>query len=637
MNKKLLGIVIILILIAIPLTVFIAQKQQEVRQRATGEEANIFFTGGDQTPISQITLTPGRQATLALYVDTGAININGFDITVSLANALSLVTINDAVEGADASKFNSSVFRDIDRANGAIRFAKVSTDSSQNINGRLHLGSVIFTVNTSAQGSGNIGVTAAQITSPGRSTELTKTMPTLSYTISTSSTVTPPPTNTPTPTSTPISEPAGWWKFNENSGTIASDSSGSGYNGTLNGGASWTSGRIAGGLALDGNQYMDVPNSANSLHSDRQITIAGWFKLSNLNPQWSRIFWKGNPDCATNCDNREYSLWVKDDGLLHFTSTPADKIGTGQVVCNSPTGTIQANQWYHFAAVLNSDANSMKSYINGVEKGSCSYSTSNIRTTDGTFQIGNELNGTVDDYRIYKRALSGAEITAIYENITTPTPTPTVSTTTTPSPTCTPPPPCLNAVPRCLPPEPPEGWCITLGTQLSLTVTLPGIIGVETSSLFRPNKPQRKFTIELFDSGNKALPPITSPLYLDRGDLNSATFVGNVDLGTSVPAGNYIIKVKTNKFLRKLIPGFKTISPNTTITLPAITLINGDINNDNVMNIADYNILASCFGEKMNTASCGNNKENADLNEDGKVDQVDYNIFLRNIQAKQGD
>ncbi len=215
-------------------------------------------------------------------------------------------------------------------------------------------------------------------------------------------------------TANPTPGPAGWWKFNETSGTTAADSSGNALNGTLNGGASWTGGKIAGGLALTNNQYAEIANSATSLHSDRQISIAGWFKLSNLTPEWQRVFFKGNPDCGTNCDNREYSLWVRNDGLLHLASTPADRIGTGQTVCNSTAGTIQANQWYHFAAVLNSDANSMKSYINGAEVAGCSYSTSNIRTTNGNFQIGDVVNGTVDDFRIYKRALSAGEITALY-------------------------------------------------------------------------------------------------------------------------------------------------------------------------------------------------------------------------------
>ncbi len=593
MHKKLLGtIAIILILIAIPLTVFIAQKQQEIRQKASGEDTTVFLTS-DTNIITSISLTPGGQATLALYVDTGANRLNGFDITVNLSNALNLITIQSAEEGKDAQNFNTPIFKDIDKTNGTIRFAKVTTDTSANIFGRLHLGTVNFTVNTSASGQGTVGVTSALLTSPNKTSGLTVALPTLKYIInsSTTPTNTPVPTNTPAPSPTPapIPGPAGWWKFDETTGTSAADSSGNGLSGTLNGGGSWTSGKIAGGLALTNNQYAEIPNSAASLHSDRQISITGWFKLNNLDPQWTRIFWKGDPDCGTNCDNREYSLWVRNDGLLHLASTPADRIGTGQTVCNSTAGTIQANQWYHFAAVLNSDANSMKSYINGVEKGSCSYSTSNIRTTNGNFQIGNVVNGTVDDYRIYKRALSVGEITDIYNGVAT----------------------------------------------LNFTITLPGIDGIVTTSIL---KRQRDFQIQLFDATNHELPVISRPISFHHGTPNpvSITYVGNVDLG-SVTSGNYTIKVKTNKFLKKLIPGFKNIAPNTTITLPAIALIPGDIDNNNVLNIADYNILMSCFGAKMDSSACGSNKENADLNEDGKVNEVDYNIFLRNIQAKQGD
>lgn len=64
---------------------------------------------------------------------------------------------------------------------------------------------------------------------------------------------------------------------------------------------------------------------------------------------------------------------------------------------------------------------------------------------------------------------------------------------------------------------------------------------------------------------------------------------------------------------------------------PTGTRIAGDINGDDRVNIADYSILASCFGTNANTPSCGTNKTKADLNNDGKVDGVDYNILIRNF------
>ena len=43
-----------------------------------------------------------------------------------------------------------------------------------------------------------------------------------------------------------------WWRFDENSGTPAADSSGNGNDGTLVGGAQWTDGQLGGALEFNG-------------------------------------------------------------------------------------------------------------------------------------------------------------------------------------------------------------------------------------------------------------------------------------------------------------------------------------------------------------------------------------------------
>ncbi|MHC4356229.1 MAG: hypothetical protein ACYS0H_26295, partial [Planctomycetota bacterium] len=52
--------------------------------------------------------------------------------------------------------------------------------------------------------------------------------------------------------STTRADLVGQWKFDEGSGTTAYDSSGNGYDGTLEGGATWAEGRFRGGIELDG-------------------------------------------------------------------------------------------------------------------------------------------------------------------------------------------------------------------------------------------------------------------------------------------------------------------------------------------------------------------------------------------------
>lgn len=65
-----------------------------------------------------------------------------------------------------------------------------------------------------------------------------------------------------------------------------------------------------------------------------------------------------------------------------------------------------------------------------------------------------------------------------------------------------------------------------------------------------------------------------------------------------------------------------------------ITKVNkiGDVNNDNTLDIKDYNEIAiNCFEAKKETSACSYKIE-ADLNKDGEIDGIDLNIFLTNLK-----
>ena len=70
----------------------------------------------------------------------------------------------------------------------------------------------------------------------------------------------------PTPTSTPPANQVTALSFSEGSGTFAADNSGSGHNGTLVNGPTWTAGKFGNGVSLDGtNGYVSVANSSTSI------------------------------------------------------------------------------------------------------------------------------------------------------------------------------------------------------------------------------------------------------------------------------------------------------------------------------------------------------------------------------------
>lgn len=77
--------------------------------------------------------------------------------------------------------------------------------------------------------------------------------------------------------------------------------------------------------------------------------------------------------------------------------------------------------------------------------------------------------------------------------------------------------------------------------------------------------------------------------------------------------------------------------PAETTGTPVTNLV-GDVNRDKSLSILDYHILNSCAGfNDSDKTTCGNYKKNADLNGDGKIDGVDYNIFLRELKAYEGE
>lgn len=114
-------------------------------------------------------------------------------------------------------------------------------------------------------------------------------------------------------------------------------------------------------------------------------------------------------------------------------------------------------------------------------------------------------------------------------------------------------------------------------------------------------------------------------------------FTGILHIQNGFPSGQYIVMLKTNSHLREQVKGIQTITSGKTNTIPSVTLVAGDINNDNVINILDYNILMNCYSDLLPAKSCtGDQKTASDLNDDGNVNQYDYNLFVREISTQSG-
>ena len=149
-----------------------------------------------------------------------------------------------------------------------------------------------------------------------------------------------------------------------------------------------------------------------------------------------------------------------------------------------------------------------------------------------------------------------------------------------------------------------------------------------TFSNKHPITPTRNLNVTILQGANV----VNTTVCLIHYDPNSGSFISYpqapCDIG-NIPAGNFEIKVKTDRYLQKIAVSSLALTDGQVATLPSVTLIAGDINGDNTIDLTDYNILLSCYNDFGPPKCSGINLINADLDDDGQINYSDLNLFLR--------
>ncbi len=207
-----------------------------------------------------------------------------------------------------------------------------------------------------------------------------------------------------------FSRPTVWYKFDEASGTVASDSSGNGRNGTLLNGPTWVAGKYGNAVNLNGNnQYVSCPSGLVSALSN--FTASAWVYLNN-NSMWNRIF-----DFGTGTGVYMFLTPQGGAGKLRYAITVS---GNGAEQQIDGPDVLPTGSWQHVAVTLSGTSGVL--YINGepvATNASMTLKPSSLGNTSQNY-IGKSqwpdpyLNGLVDDFRIYPLALSAADLLALY-------------------------------------------------------------------------------------------------------------------------------------------------------------------------------------------------------------------------------
>jgi len=198
------------------------------------------------------------------------------------------------------------------------------------------------------------------------------------------------------------------WRMDDGAGTAALDSTGNGFDGTLNGDAAWAVGQLGGALTVDGSGdyvncgLMDIDTTVTG-----GVSACAWI----YKPAGGDMKMCGNNQ-GTNTAGGGFKCAIYNDRM------EMDLQDAGGRTLNRDTDgpAVPGDTWVHLAWVYDDEANVFNEYHNGVladsstETQSVGVSTSEFRIGSDTPGLGHYFNGMIDDLRVYNHAMTEAEI-----------------------------------------------------------------------------------------------------------------------------------------------------------------------------------------------------------------------------------
>ena len=203
----------------------------------------------------------------------------------------------------------------------------------------------------------------------------------------------------------------GHWTFDDGSGTTAADTSGNGNDGTLVNTPTWTTGRIGGALDFDytSSQYVDM-----GLPAELQLTntgsVSAWVRYNDQSVSGSWTYIAGATNASTDRNGYALVVWPANRPSIAVDSATAHNQFSAPLTYDDGSWHLVTGTW---------DGSDVILYIDGLEVGSTAQTLNanviyNINVGRDSANTNAYFNGTIDDVRIYNRALSAADVAALY-------------------------------------------------------------------------------------------------------------------------------------------------------------------------------------------------------------------------------
>jgi hypothetical protein len=175
----------------------------------------------------------------------------------------------------------------------------------------------------------------------------------------------------------------------------------------------------AGSISTTTGKYGGLTTNTNFYSADASFTF--WFRVISI-PATDTY------GCLASCFNNgpSYNWFMqmsKNANNINFDLGIWFYSGASNAY-NISGSTLTYNTWYHIAVVKTGTGNNLKIYLNGSVVVNVTSSSTLTNNGTGKFYIGIDnnqpthvINGNIDDFRWYQRAITASEITTLYNNI----------------------------------------------------------------------------------------------------------------------------------------------------------------------------------------------------------------------------
>ncbi|MER7432888.1 LamG domain-containing protein [Nonomuraea rubra] len=209
---------------------------------------------------------------------------------------------------------------------------------------------------------------------------------------------------------------AGFWKADENTATVAADSSGRGRNATMRGSASWGGGRMGTAVWMNGTEgYLETDGPV--LTTNQSFSVTAWATFRKT-ATGNRV--------VLGQDRTQVSSFLLffDEGTGKWAaSAPSSDTGNPAAPLVRSATPAVLGAWTHLGVVYDARSAQLRLYVNGVLSGVQTGIT--VMDSAGKFSIGRGrwnngiasfFTGGIDDVRAFGRALSDGEIRKVHDS-----------------------------------------------------------------------------------------------------------------------------------------------------------------------------------------------------------------------------